>query len=32
MFQRSAALFAENLGRFVRGEMLVNEVDLALGY
>ena len=32
MFQRSAALFAENLGRFVRREMLVNEVDLALGY
>lgn len=32
MFQRSAALFAENLGRFTRGETLVNEVDLALGY
>lgn len=32
MFQRSAALFAENLARFGRGEALVNEVDLALGY
>lgn len=32
MFQRSAALFADNLGRYVRGEPLVNEVDLALGY
>ena len=32
MFQRSAALFADNLGRFVRNEPLVNEVDLALGY
>ncbi|MDM7956155.1 D-2-hydroxyacid dehydrogenase [Blastomonas sp.] len=32
MFQRSAALFADNLGRYVRGEALVNEVDLALGY
>jgi phosphoglycerate dehydrogenase-like enzyme len=32
MFQRSAALFAENLGRFVRQESLINEVDLALGY
>lgn len=32
MFQRSAALFAENLQRFVRQESLINEVDLALGY
>lgn len=32
MFQRSAALFADNLGRFVRGEPLVNTVDLTLGY
>lgn len=32
MFQRAAALFADNLGRYVRGEALVNEVDLALGY
>ncbi|GGB64942.1 D-2-hydroxyacid dehydrogenase [Blastomonas aquatica] len=32
MFQRSAALFADNLGRYLRGEALVNEVDLALGY
>ncbi len=32
MFQRSAALFADNLARFGRGEALVNEVDLALGY
>ena len=32
MFQRSAALFADNLARYGRGEPLVNEVDLALGY
>jgi phosphoglycerate dehydrogenase-like enzyme len=32
MFQRSAVLFADNLGRYMRGEPLVNEVDLALGY
>lgn len=32
MFQRSAALFADNLGRYARGEPLVNEVDLSLGY
>jgi phosphoglycerate dehydrogenase-like enzyme len=32
MFQRSAALFSDNLARYVRGEPLVNEVDLALGY
>ena len=32
MFQRSAALFADNLGRYVRGEPMVNEVELALGY
>ncbi|MCG6119915.1 MAG: D-2-hydroxyacid dehydrogenase [Blastomonas sp.] len=32
MFQRSAALFADNLGRYVRVEPLINEVDLALGY
>lgn len=32
MFPRSAALFADNLARFVRGEALVNEVDLVLGY
>lgn len=32
MFQRAAALFGDNLGRYVRGEALVNEVDLTLGY
>lgn len=32
MFKRSAALFADNLGRYARGETLINEVDLALGY
>ena len=32
MFQRAAALFADNLGRFMRGEPLVNSVDLTLGY
>jgi phosphoglycerate dehydrogenase-like enzyme len=32
MFQRASALFAENLGRFWRGEPLVNQVDLSLGY
>lgn len=32
MFQRSSTLFADNLGRYVRGEPLINEVDLALGY
>ena len=32
MFQRSAALFGDNLARYGRGEALVNEVDLALGY
>lgn len=32
MFPRSAALFADNIARFVRGEALVNRVDLALGY
>lgn len=32
MFQRSAALFADNLGRFMRDEPLINSVDLALGY
>lgn len=32
MFPRSAALFADNLGRYMRGEPLINTVDLALGY
>ena len=32
MFQRAAALFADNLGRFMRGAPLVNSVDLTLGY
>jgi phosphoglycerate dehydrogenase-like enzyme len=29
---RAAAMFIENLGRYVRGEALVNVVDPALGY
>ena len=32
MFQRSAARFVENLGRFHRGEALTPLVDYALGY
>lgn len=32
MFQRSAARFLENLGRFHRGEPLEPKVDLSLGY
>ena len=32
MFPRAAALFVENLGRYRRGEKLVNEVDLEAGY
>ena len=32
MFQKAAALFLENFGRYRRGEPLVNEVDLDLGY
>ena len=32
MFQRSAARFLENLGRFHRGEALTPLVDYALGY
>lgn len=30
--ERSARLFCENLGRYLRGEPLVNQVDLARGY
>lgn len=32
MFQRAAQLFLDNLGRFQRGEPLVNQVDLTRGY
>lgn len=32
MFMRSAALFVENLGRYLKGEALRNEVDLQRGY
>lgn len=32
MFQRSAARFLDNLGRFHRGEPLEPQVDLSLGY
>lgn len=32
MFHRAAAQFSDNLSRYVRGEPLVNEVDLTLGY
>jgi phosphoglycerate dehydrogenase-like enzyme len=32
MGERAAALFLENLGRYHRGEQLVNVVDLELGY
>lgn len=32
MFQRSAALFLDNIGRYLRGEELRNQVDLSLGY
>lgn len=32
MFQRAAALFLDNLGRYRAGEPLINEVDLDLGY
>ncbi len=32
MFERSAARFLENLGRFHRGEPLQPQVDLSLGY
>lgn len=32
MFQRSAARFLQNLGRFHRGEPLEPQVDLSLGY
>jgi phosphoglycerate dehydrogenase-like enzyme len=30
--ERSAAVFAENIGRYLRGEPLLNQVDLARGY
>lgn len=30
--ERSAAIFAENIGRYLRGETLLNLVDLARGY
>ena len=29
---RSAALFCENIGRYLQGEPLINQVDLARGY
>ena len=32
MFQRSVARFLDNLGRYRRGERLVPQVDLSLGY
>ncbi len=32
MFERSAARFLENLGRYHRGEPLTHQVDLAAGY
>jgi len=30
--ERSAAIFCENIGRYLRGEPLLNPVDLARGY
>jgi phosphoglycerate dehydrogenase-like enzyme len=32
MFQRSAALFVDNIGRYLRAEPLQNQVDLKRGY